>query len=54
MSNQLLDIIREEAPEMLDRLSEEEILSNIFDMFTNREQNRMLDLYIADWHGYRY
>lgn len=49
MSNQLLETIAEHAPDMLERLSEGEILENLINILTTTEQQRLISIVISDW-----
>ena len=54
MSKQILKEIGEQAPELLERMSESEILNQVFDTFTKSEQIKMVSLFLADYKGERY
>jgi hypothetical protein len=49
--SKLITTVKQDAPELLDNLSEEEVLLSILDQFTSRELQRALDCYLADFTG---
>lgn len=49
--DRLITTVKQVSPELLDRLSEEEVLLSILDQFSPRELDRALDYYLADYTG---
>ena len=47
----LITHVKQVSPEILDNLSEEEVLLSILDQFSSRELERALDCYLSDFTG---